>query len=599
MGIFGVHFEGRSGGNLRSIPGRVLFISPTGNDITGNGSQGAPWQTLEFARATIQGNGWNTQSQVTVNLLPGTYYNTAVTFTPADNGLPGLPATYQAFDGPDTVVLSGGQRLTNWTLHSGNIWKCPLASPIYTLTENGVRARKARLPKLNPGVNYPCAFAPYFTAAGVNNNALILQYNPVDFNPAGWNLPDVSVFSWSVLFNIQLAWFTDTHGVTFRDTVAHQFTLDHAGVKFYNASGSAGSRYFVQGDLSMLTEAGEFVYSGGFVYYWPRNTPIGNQTIVSPTTKRVLSFVGNSTTDRCAYINVDSIGIEDSDFNSWYQFGLDNDPSYLYWQNQAIAQNGLIYAENIDHITVTRCHLKNAGFAGIFAREYCQNNSFVNNWIEHVGTDGIVLEGRAPGAGDIIGRNKLDNNIVNNFGELAGNGMGIEINQSANNTVFHGEIFNGPRNGIRVTGWVDVTPDSDMYTRNNSLKWLRVRNTNQDSGEAGSIGLSFFNRTGVQTVDQCIVDNIHAHPSMTDFSGGVNPWGVFCDNESDGQHLSNIQVTNTQGNQFFANDSSTHVLTNCSFLANGLPNPSFNPALMDTANIGVTTDNPYKTEAGV
>lgn len=575
---------------MEFLGARQLYVATTGSDSAGDGSQSRPWATVNMARQVIASAGYNRAGHVIVNVAAGTYWNTSMAMSVADSGATGYRVRYRASGAPGSVVLAGGTTINpaSWVNVSGSIYRTPLATPVWTMWENGVRGRAARLPKLAPGASFPSAFAPYFTSAGVTDSTTVLQYNPVDFDPSAWTLADIRLFVWSAYFGIPIAWFTDTHGVTARDTVAKQFTLDNGGLKFNAKSGASGSRYVVQGALPLLTEAGEFVCTGGFLYYWARDGSIGSQEIVVPTTKRVVSIVGASDTTPISNIDFDGIGFAYSDFNDWYRFGetsaatpaVPND--YPYWSQLSLARNGLVYMENADRITFSRCRFKNAGFAGVYMRERGQGNEVSNSIFDHIGTDGVYLEGRAPGAGDVLKNNFLTNNIYRNFGELAGNGMGIQINQSSGNIVSRGEFYNGPRNGIRITGWDDVSPTSGMYARNNAIRWIYVHDVCQDSGDCGAIGLSFFSRIGKQSVDQCLVDHITAHASMLDTA----PNAVFCDNQSDGQAISNVYVTNTPGGAYRENDS-TSTPVNCSWIG------GFNIGLMDFPNIGTSYDNPY------
>src|SRR4030095_13570719 len=127
-------------------------------------------------------------------------------------------------------------------------------------------------------------------------------------------------------------WTMDTTPVASVDTGTRKITLSTMP-KFdtWNTVSAppSGSRYFVQGDLSMLDSAGEFFYdrnnSNGspgtgfhYLYYYPRNTPIASQTIVVPTTQNLISFVGTNGTTRCKNITVDGLALKNTDFGQTY-----------------------------------------------------------------------------------------------------------------------------------------------------------------------------------------------------------------------------------------------------------------------------------------
>jgi hypothetical protein len=574
---------------------RTIYVSPSGDDTTGQGTSRRPFRTIERARSLIRARGYNvsmTADQI-VSLAPGEYWDVGTsTFTEADSGSNGFNVVYQVDGDPGDAKLYGGRVVTDWTLHSGSIYKTPLPGKVYTLWENGRRAHQARFPKLNPGVSYPNAYAPYFLSTGVANSPTLLGYDTNDIDPSGWNnLADVSVVVWSQVF-LNTAWFTDHVAVASVDTGTNRLTLAQK-MKFYGYSSTA-ARYFVQGDLTMLTEPGEFVCSGGWLYYWPRDGAIASQEIVVPTVQDVISLKGNDTSTPVADLQFDGLEIQYSDFVDWYRFGVHKDDQSAPWdygyqrQNENV-EHALIRMENVDGVQVTRCHLKNSGLAGIYQKEWVQNCNIEDTWVEHAGSSCIYSQGRSPGLGDILKNNRYWNIKTSEFGEIAGDGSGIHINQSGGNVLRYILIENGPRYGLELSGWGH--DDHPNYTTNNDGKYIKVTGVGQDSGDMGAITINFLDRTGVNYLDQILIDAIHAHASMLD----VPPNAAFCDNESDGQHLSNVWATNIQNNQFRTNDSpaGTHVLTNCSFLSNGLPNPDFDSSLVDVANIGVTSSFPF------
>jgi hypothetical protein len=71
------------------------------------------------------------------------------------------------------------------------------------------------------------------------------------------------------------------------------------------------------------------------------------------------------------------------------------------------------------------------------------------------------------------------------------------------------------------------------------------------------------------------------------------PNGLFCDDMSDGQRLTNILVTNTEGDAKRNNDSGSDVEANVSWQESG----DFNDQLMDYPNIGALPTHTYKAAA--
>ncbi len=577
---------------------RTVYVASTGDDTSGQGTQTRPFRTIERARSLIRQQGWNVgmAANQVVSIAPGTYWDVGTaTLTEADSGSNGFYVVYECSGGPGEAILNGGVVINpaSWVNVSGSIYKAPLSGKVYTMWENGVRGRAARTPKLDPGVGFPCSFAPYYTSTGVASSASVLQYDPLDFDPSPWALEDVGILAWSQIIGANIAWFSDTHPATALDTGTHRITLANNGLKF-SAYAATGSRYFMQGPLELLTEAGEFVCAGGFLYYWARDGAIASQEIVVPTATDVIRMAGNAVGSRVSYVHFDGLALNYTDFDSWYRFGevqalISPSDDYAAQRQNPNVRHGLVYMENTDHCKVTRCHGKNSGFAGLYKYGAGQHNTIQGCWFEHAGSSTVYIEGPTPGGDDIMTANTYWDLKLNNFGELAGDGEGIHVNQSSTNVLRYMLIENGPRYGMELTGWNSGTYTTGFWTTANDVSYIKILNVGQDSGDLGALTCNFFNRTGVNYFDQIIVDGVNAQSSVLD----VPPVGFFTDNETNGQHLSNIQVTNTQGAQFRINDSGGHVYTNCSFLPDGSANPSFNAALMDAANIGLTADFPF------
>lgn len=588
---------------VRSAPlrGRAenhYYVATTGNDTTGTGSSSNPWATIDKARSVIRSSGVGATSDVTVHVLPGRYFSTSVTFATADAPTGDHTIKYVCEGDAGTARLIGGTLATGWALHSGSIYKVALGAACSTLYENGVRAELARSPARNPGASFPCAFAPYYSAAGVDSSYTLLQYNPADFDPSTWTLADIRLFSWGALGGNQIDWFTDVGQATALDTGTKQFTIGNSGLKFPAfSSPSGGGRYVVQGPLQLLTGPGQFTYSGGFLYYWPRTAPIDQQEIIIPTVQTAVALTGDSTTSRIRNITFDGFQVEGTDFNTWYRYGTNGVAvEYDYFNTLSAFRQGGFRLENVDNITLRRNHIKNTGFAGVFMQGYCQYVTLVDNWIEHTGTDGVSVNGMPPGSGQLSRFNTFGNQRINNMGELDGSANGIRLSQSGYNTISYHHIYQGPRKAIWMHGDYLVAA-SNNYCQSNYVHHVKAQNLMQDSGDGGSLTMSFLSSPagGGSTItqnrfSQCIVDTAQAHSSMLDVAP---PTGVFGDNDSSGQLADNVQVSNTQGNFFRNNGSDGWVCTNCSFLTNGSVNGSFNANLMETATIGTVSGFPY------
>jgi hypothetical protein len=572
-----------------------FHVSPTGSDTTGTGSTASPWATIEHARDYIESNGLNDNMTGDIDVLvaAGDYYvDETIAFDEADSGSNGFSVNYRNQDAVGSAHFIGGEEITGWTQHSGDIYKA-FVGPDWrfdTLYENGARATKARYPNYAPNADYTLSKAPYLYSEN-SGQYNVLQYKPGDLDPTGWDLTDAQVFVWALG---PAAWFTDTTPISSIDTSTRQVLLSHDARYLLRAN----SRYVVQGVLQLLDQPGEFHLdtSSGYLYYWAKDGSVSGQTIIAPKVQTIVSLQGSSESSRVHHVQFDGLSFEGSDFTDWYRHAWPLDgasgeghayPQYDRQINMPQHRTGMFFLQNTDHIVIQNSRFVDSGYSAIYLLFYNQNNTVSGNLIEHSGHSGIYLEGRYPGEGDVSKNNVLTNNVIHDVGELVGNGSGVYLMNSGGNEVSYSEIYNSPRYAIAFDTYVGI-PLADIYLQGNVMKNLKISNMAQDSGDTAPI-YSWGRSKAANTVDQVTIDRVYAHPSMQDFA----PNGVFMDNESSGQVFSNIKVTNTQGVAYRTNSSSGHTLTNVSWQA------GFNDALMDYANIGSTADFPYAvTPAG-
>jgi hypothetical protein len=599
-----------------------FYVSPSGNDSTGDGSAGNPWATIGKARDFIRTGNLNLvqTADIVVNVASGTYaVSSPIAFAPADSGGNGHNVIYRCST-PGGAIFNGGQTITGWVNYSGSVYRAPVTGNFWTLYENGIRSTSARYPKLVVNNSFPMAQGPYFNAAAHSDSLTVMQYTPTDMDPSPWSLPDLQVVLWPGGLR---SWLTDTAPVSARDTTAHTLTLTNQA-KFYPYLSGTGSRYLVQGVLDLLTQAGEWYFDrndvhgspgGGqhYLYYWARDGAIGSQTIVAPLVTEIFQFIGDSPASPISNITIDGLMGQYTDFVQWYRSGYayDDDtmtiegpvpnphiidPAYDYFTSLTQARLGMFHVRNAVNLTLTNFHLKNAGMCGVYTEHYVENCTFSNFWIEKTGLHGMRFDGNYPGEGDVNRGHTLTDFKINNFGELGAGASGLEFAQSGHNTVSYFEIHDGRRKGIWIYADTGLSPNTQyIYAGGNYVHHGKVNHVCQDSGDTGAVTTTALSSLVVpyvtNTFEQMIIDSISATPTMPD----AVPNGMFTDNETDGQVFTNIQVTNTQGNQFRANgtDATTHTYNNTSFKSDGTPNGSFNPALMDTANIGVTSNFPF------
>lgn len=567
-------------------PPRNFYAATTGNDAN-PGTVGSPWRTVQHAADFLRVNVLPTaSSDVVVNLAAGDYGTLAL--TALDSGPTGFTVQYHCNAAIGTCRLLGGKSVTGWSTYSGSISRAAVTSCPQIIWENDVPARKARFPAYVSDGTHPQAFAPYLLTEGVAASSTVLQYVSGDLSPGAWSLTDAQVFIWSG--GSGRAWFTDTIPIASLNLGARQFTLTQ-NTRYTIES---GSRYFVQGVLSFLVGAGQFYCDSAALqlYYWPNNAPIGSQTITMPTVQDVVTMIGADGTHRVSRVTLDGLAIQYSDFGPFFRQAYPNDgdsgeghtyPGYDRLYTLPSARHGGVRMENVDHVTVQRCQIKDHGYDGVYMRQYGQRVLFVNDEFQQIGHTGIYADNNYPGEGDVLNTNTFRNLRIHDFGQLVGSGAGIALTNSGTNYERNLRVYNGPRYGLTWYGYCDGTiPTTSLYVRNNLTEYFWVTNVGQDSGDVGGVYSFCLNDVGgpvpVNTWNQGIIDSVLAHASMTDQA----PNGLFFDGGSSGSVGTNIKITNTSGAGFRSAGGVTFTLTNVT-----------STAVVDTANIGTDVGFPF------
>lgn len=561
----------------------TYYVSPTGNDTTGDGSIGNPWQTIQKVRDVVRTINSNMTGDIIVYLRQGTYNITStVVFDDRDSGTNGYKIYYKSYDGIGTAKFYGGQAITGWTQYSGNIYMANVGTSwtFDELSENGVRAVKARTPNVSSDyLKTTSSQGPWLKNVSYDDNSKrTFKYNAGDLNPTGWNLTDMTVMIFSGGY---YNWSVNYLPISSIDSANRLITLTQD-----TAYGLAsGSRYFVQGDLSLLDQAGEYYLnkSTGYLYYYPRSTPIANQTIVAPKVKDIFKVMGRSETQIAKNINFEGLSFECTDFIASQQTGG--------------APDAMIYMQNTQYITIKNCHLNNSGINGITMMYYNKNNTIYGNWIENCGLTGVDIWGYEPTTAGRSNCNRdhiVQNNKIINVGAHMAQSAGIIVEQSGHNDISFNYIANGPRWLIQG-GCPWDTSEADDYFQNNTFRYNDIYKGSEDSADCAPV---YFWGPGYSaesnTVDQMRVDtaqwNSNSGLSSTPPppAGSFPPYGFYVDNQGRYWNVKNIVLTNIAANPiyYFSDGDQYQTITNCCWQA------GFDNNLIDYKNIGLKPDFP-------
>ncbi|TDO52488.1 parallel beta helix pectate lyase-like protein [Kribbella sp. VKM Ac-2527] len=575
------------------------FYLATDGDDAGKGTEKDPWKTITRARDEIRAQKLNDTAHmgcdITVNLKTGEYpVSSTIQFDQRDSGTNGHRVIYRSVDGPGKATLFGGEEITGWAPYKDGIYKAKVdpSKPFYTLFEDGTRATNARYP--NRGTED--TWSPYLTSILYEEDKMDVRNwmwgTPGDWDPT-WDLSQASVTIWS---GGSWSWFTDTIPLLDTNFKKTQTTLKH-WTRYAMVNSRGGSRYFFHNSLSFLDQPGEYYldYKAGEVYYKPRGGTMDGVRVLRPTVKTVLDLAGASPDQRLHDVTFDGLGVQYSDFVTWYRngwvssgdAGLEHKyPEYDRQIEMPRNRFGAIRLTNTSNIDLSRLRLSDTGFTGIYLLFANDHTRITDSLLENIGADGIKVEGGWPGEGDLSNHHTISNVFIDHIGELVpGDAAGIELMDTGNNTISNIVVKHSARYGISLESRPEVK-DGDQYTSGNSFKYIRLEQVGLDSGDMGAFytyGIDNQEPHPVQnTVEQVVIGDVIPDPSMPD-AGGTR--GVHMDAGGCGFSFADIEVGKVSDDKY--QSYKCNQVTNANWVT------GFDASKMEYDKIGVLPTFPY------
>ncbi|MBD3322478.1 MAG: hypothetical protein GF350_15355 [Chitinivibrionales bacterium] len=515
-----------------------LYVSPDGDDAN-PGTKDQPFLTLEKARDYLRSIG---PAGNTVILRGGDYFReNTLSLDDRDGGAEQQPVVWKGMPGEDVRVF-GGVPVTGWEIWKGNIYRARLELPdhvvldtmVWTLSENGFYSPPARHPNLFTGEKHG------FWKT-ISDQPGVLHYSETDF-PADWS-DDYHCRGTAGV----IGWFSHTWPVREVDFTSRIIMTDPA------CTDGAQGVWRWEGSREFIDLPGEWaIAEDGYVYYYPKKTPIDDQLIVAGTILRIIEIVGTDQNSPAAHITIDGITFSTSDC-TWR--GLSNKQNPAALNNHGFTANydedysrhAMIVAENAEHITIQNCRFLAVGLNGIQLNYRCQYATVRNNWIEDVNYNAISAQSYPPDVYPLY-INKghtIENNFIWKTGHLFSNGVGIYLANSGECTIQHNEVRNAPRYGITMKGYFET---DYVYTQYNKVQYNDVSHVIHSTWDCGAIeswnirnGNSFYHNLVHDVYHPAInarAYNYQQDPvAITDPPGwgwgpGLsNRWGIYIDGE--------------------------------------------------------------------
>ena len=459
-----------------------FHVAPGGGDANpGTGKK--PLATLEKARDMAR---LSSDKAKTIVLAPGRYFLAApLVLDERDSGV-----TWQGEGKGAAAEIYGGVPVTGWEKWQGEIWRAPVpkGKRFFNLIVDGKPATMAQTPNQGSGFRGG--------ARGCGNGAVGV---PKEW--CGYDYSDAQVFCF-----IGGNWFSEMREVLKPSPDANGvLPVDGGSGQF----GGMNGRFFLRGVLEFLDEPGEWClkHQEGFVYYWPKGGTPSDHLIVRPTTEKTIDIEGRSPATPAKNITLDNLSVIGSDFcPRWYLFRQPKDGT-----TPAPFQQGMVFGENVEKLTVRNCRLLAAGHSAIWLNHDAQNCVVENNLILQAGFAGVYMNGWDMGEGPFKSAaesyvnkgHRIDSNFIYDCGQFIGGGCGIQFYQSGDNLITRNTIGQMPRYGISYKGerWgcLPRTQYGQAITFDTQWEFIHTRNNQLIGNEIFSVCRNSFDFGGIES----------------------------------------------------------------------------------------------------
>jgi hypothetical protein len=439
---------------------RRFYVSPTGSDAA-QGNVDHPFRTLQRARDAVREAGrWARETDGTlrrdliVEIAGGTYeLGEPLTFDARDSGSEQHPVVWKAASS-DPVVVSGGKRITGWTVYDADkgIWAADVAAGLDTrqLYVNGKRAVRARSQGGLPGAQQ--------TAYG---------YTTSDASIASW--PDAG----DLEFVYRSTWIEPRCGVDHvtGNAVHMKEPCFTNSTKPGRPGVLAGLPVWMENAYELLDQPGEWYLDrgAGRVYYKPRATEdLSTAKVVAPVLESLVE--GRGTLDAPVH-DIQFNGLSFS-YATWLR---PNDPSG-FSEVQAnftvVGPNPSPSGDTEDfgsfpqtpaNVTFEAAHdirfernsFEHLGAVGLQLGAGSRGNAVIGNVFTDISGSGLQVGDTDATPSDtraILADNEVSNNSIHDVAAEYHGGVGMWIGYTKRSTIAHNVLTDLPYTGITI-GW--------------------------------------------------------------------------------------------------------------------------------------------------
>lgn len=506
----------------------TYYVSPTGSD-SNPGTLSAPFQTITKAKDVIRTINTNMTGDIYVYLRSGTYtINNTITFGAQDSGTNGYRIYYQAYPG-EISVLSGATKVTNWTQHSGNIYKAKLnrSTKLRNLYVNDVRALMTSKKVTARGGygNYSVTAGQAAWAWTSGSKSDGVKYDLSEVPAITNNKDDLEIVN-GTTWNENIVCVRDVISTSdnYRALLLQEPYGAIAQTPGWGAGFAVNGTHTIYNAYEFLNSPGQFYFdktSKTLYYYIRPGENMDTADVEAPYLEKLIDIAGTSTANRVKNITLQGLTFANTDYNlvnvagshgkstcqganAFIAFYNDNWHNTKYELVDTLP--GMINLNNCDSIDFIGNIVKHSGCDGITMVNDVVNSKVIGNYITDITSSGITVghpqhvylgDGGthakyAPGIEGICKNNTINNNLLYDISTAPGFGGCAAITAYFVDSlkIEHNQIQSTAYNGINLGwGWRNFTDSTTC--KNNTVNYNRIINTLtrlHDSGAIYTIG---------------------------------------------------------------------------------------------------------------
>jgi len=430
-----------------------FYVATSGSDDN-PGTSEQPFATVGKARDAVrQRIAAGLDANVTVSIRGGTYeLAEALHFGPEDSGTVEHSVTFAAKPG-ETVILSGGRRITGWRQGDSGVWTAPVPGVkdgkwyFRHLFVNGGRATRARIPNV-VGHN------PHWQLAGATLSPDLATYT--------LTIAPERLGQWSNVDDMEIMvagnWAINRKRIAAIDRASGAITLAPPHASGHEAIRPRAGRWcYFENAPELLDFPGEWYLDrkSGVLSYMPRDgEEMQTAEVVAPVLERLIQVTG--TADRpVRNLHFKGLALE---YATWQlpNFGYLGIQGCHFtkgrdWSRPWARVPAAVCFNFAEECTVTNGTIAHVGGCGIEVVDSCHENIIQGNKVFDVSGNGIMLGGPRD-EGRVPRNNRIANNHVQRCGVEYYGAVGIWIGFADGAVVAHNLVHDLPYSGVSV-GW--------------------------------------------------------------------------------------------------------------------------------------------------